>query len=55
MRSQTTIFWAKQEATFKAIYITKGKGATVVATDSLSTMIANEGTRCKKTPKTRAA
>jgi hypothetical protein len=29
MRSQTTIFNAKQEAIIKAIYISKGKGVTV--------------------------
>jgi hypothetical protein len=44
MRSHTTIFSAEQEATIKAIYISKGKGATVIATDSFSTMMAVEGT-----------
>jgi ribonuclease HI len=53
MRSQTTIFSAKQEAIIKAIYISKGKGATVIATDSLSTNMAVEGTRWTKNPKTR--
>jgi ribonuclease HI len=43
MRSQTTIFRAEQE----------GKGATVIATDSLSTRMAVEGTRWTKNPKTR--
>jgi hypothetical protein len=40
MKSQTTIFSAKQEAIIKAIYIFKGKRAMVIATDSLSTMMA---------------
>jgi ribonuclease HI len=53
MRSQTTIFSAEQEAIIKAIYISKGKGATVIATDSLSTMMAAEGMRWTKNPKTR--
>jgi hypothetical protein len=43
MRSQTTIFSAEQEDIIKGIYISKGKGATVVATDSV------ESTRWKKT------
>jgi ribonuclease HI len=50
MRSQTTIFSAEQEAIIKAIYISKCKGATVIATDSLSTMMAVEGTRWTKNP-----
>jgi ribonuclease HI len=45
MRSHTTILSAEQEATIKAIYLSKGKGATVIATDSLSTMMAVEGMR----------
>jgi hypothetical protein len=45
IRSQTTIFSAEQEAIIKAIYISKGKRANVIATDSLSTMMAVEGTR----------
>jgi hypothetical protein len=53
MRSQTTIFSAEQEAIIKSIYISKGKGATVIATDSLSTMMAVEGTRWTKNPNTR--
>jgi ribonuclease HI len=53
MRSQTTIFSAEKEAIIKAIYISKGKGATVIVTDSLSTMMSAEGTRWTKTPKTR--
>jgi hypothetical protein len=53
MRSQTTIFSAEQVAIIKAIYISKGKGATVIATDSLSTMMAVESTRWTKNPKTR--
>jgi ribonuclease HI len=40
MRSQTTVFSTEQEAIIKAIFISKGKGATVIATDSLSTMMA---------------
>jgi ribonuclease HI len=50
MRSQTTIFSAEQEAIIKAIYISKGKGATMIATDSISTMMAGEGTRWTKNP-----
>jgi ribonuclease HI len=53
MRSQTTIFRAEQEAIIKAIFISKGKGATVIATDSLSTMMVIEGTRWTKNPNTR--
>jgi ribonuclease HI len=53
LRSQTTIFSAEQEAIIKAICISKGKEATVSATDSLSTMMAVEGTRWTKNPKTR--
>jgi ribonuclease HI len=53
MRSQATIFCAEQEAIIKAIYISKGKRATVVATDSLSTMMAVEGTRWTKILKTK--
>jgi ribonuclease HI len=53
MRSKTTIFSAEQEAIIKVIYISKGKGATVIATDSFSTMSAVEGTRWTKNPKTR--
>jgi hypothetical protein len=44
MRSQTTIFSVEQEAIIKAIYISKDKGATVIATDFISTMTAVEGT-----------
>jgi hypothetical protein len=40
MRSQTMIFSAEQESIIKVIYISKGKGATVIATDYLSTMMA---------------
>jgi hypothetical protein len=43
MRSQTTIFSAEQEAIIKSVCISKGKGATVIATDSLSTMMVVEG------------
>jgi ribonuclease HI len=50
MRSQTTIFSAEQEAIIKAIYISKGEGATVIATDSLSTIMVVEGTRWTKNP-----
>jgi hypothetical protein len=39
MRSQTTIFSAEQEAIIKAIYISKGKGANVIVTDSFNTMM----------------
>jgi hypothetical protein len=53
MRSQKTIFSAQPEAIIKAIYISKDKRATVIATDSLSTMMAVEGTRWTKNPKTR--
>jgi CRISPR/Cas system CMR-associated protein Cmr5 small subunit len=53
IRIETAIFSAKQEAIIKAIYISKGKRATVIATDSLSTMITVEGTRWTKNPKTR--
>jgi hypothetical protein len=53
VRSQTTIFSAEQEAIIKAIYISKGKGATVIARDSFSTIMAVEGTRWTKNPKTR--
>jgi hypothetical protein len=53
MRSQTTIFSAAQEAIIKAIYISKGKGAIVTATDSLSTIMAVEGTKWTKNPKRR--
>jgi hypothetical protein len=53
MRSQTTIFSDEKEAIIKAIYISKCKGATVIATDFLSTMMAVEGTRLTKNPKTR--
>jgi formaldehyde-activating enzyme involved in methanogenesis len=53
MRSQTMIFSAEQKAIIKAIYISKGEGATVIATDSLSTMMAVECTRWTKNPKTR--
>jgi hypothetical protein len=49
MRSQATIFSAEQEAIIKAIYKSKGKGATVIATDSLSTMMAVEGRNEQKT------
>jgi hypothetical protein len=49
MRSQTTIFSAEQKAIIKAIY----KGATVIATNSLSTMMAVEDARWTKNPKTR--
>jgi membrane protein implicated in regulation of membrane protease activity len=35
----------KQGAIINVIYISKGKEATVIATDSLSTMMAVEGTR----------
>jgi hypothetical protein len=45
MRSQTTIFSAEHEAIIKAIYISEGEGATVIAMDSLSTMMVVEGTR----------
>jgi hypothetical protein len=45
IRSQITIFSAEQEVITKAIYISKRKGATVNATDSLSTMMTVEGTR----------
>jgi ribonuclease HI len=44
MRSHTPIFSAEQEA--------KGKGGTVIATDSFSTIMAVEGTRWTKNPKT---
>jgi hypothetical protein len=49
MRSQKTIFSAEQESIIKAIYIPKGQGqgATVIATDSLSTMMSVEGMRQK--------
>jgi ribonuclease HI len=53
MSSQTTIFSAEQETIIKAIYILKGKGATVIAADSFSTLKAVEGTRWTKNPKTR--
>jgi hypothetical protein len=53
MRSQTTIFSVEQEPIIKAIYISKGKETTVIATDSLSTIMAVEGTRWTKKPKTR--
>jgi ribonuclease HI len=53
MKSQTTIISAEQEAIIKAIFISKGKGATVIATHSLSTIMAVEGTRWTKNPKTR--
>jgi ribonuclease HI len=53
MRSQTTIFSAEQEAIIKLIYISKGKGATVIDMDSLNTMMAVEGSKCTKNPKTR--
>jgi hypothetical protein len=36
IRSQTSIFIAEQEAIIKAIYISKGKSAIVIATDSFS-------------------
>jgi ribonuclease HI len=52
MRSETTIFSAEQAAIIKAIYISKGKGVTVIATDSLSTIMAVEGRRWTKNPKT---
>jgi hypothetical protein len=52
IRSQTTIFSAEQEAIIKAIYISQGKGANVIATDFFSTMMAVEGTRWTKIPKT---
>jgi ribonuclease HI len=51
--SHTTIFSAEQEAIIKAIYISKGNITTVIATDSLSTMMAVEATRWTKNPKTR--
>jgi hypothetical protein len=44
MRSQITIFSAEQESIIKTIYISKGKRATMIAMDSLSTMMAVEGT-----------
>jgi hypothetical protein len=44
-RSQTTIFGAEQEAIIKAIYISTGNRATLIATDSLSTIMAVEGTK----------
>jgi hypothetical protein len=53
MRSQTTIFSAEQEAIIKVICISKGKGANVIATAFLSTMMAVEGTRWTKNSKTR--
>jgi hypothetical protein len=40
MSSQTTIFSAEQEAINKAIYISKGKVATMIAMDFLNTMMA---------------
>jgi hypothetical protein len=44
MRQQSTIFSAEQEAVFKAIYFSnKKKISTLIATDSLSTMMATEG------------
>jgi ribonuclease HI len=51
MRSQTTILSANQEAIIKAI--SKGKRATVIAMDSLSTMMAVKGMRWTKNPKAR--
>jgi hypothetical protein len=42
MRSQTTIFSVEQEPIIKAIYISKGKETTVIATASLSTIMAVE-------------
>jgi hypothetical protein len=45
MRSQTTMISDEQEAIIKKIYISKGKVATVIATDSFSAMMAVEGTR----------
>jgi ribonuclease HI len=52
MRTQATIFSFEQEAIIKAIYISKGKGATLIATDSLSTMMAVECSKwTKKNPK----
>jgi ribonuclease HI len=46
MRQQTTIFSAKQEAVIKAIYFAKKKKKpTLIASDSLSTMISSEGSR----------
>jgi hypothetical protein len=58
MKSQTAIIIiiiisAEKEAFIKTIYISKSKGATVIATDSLSTIMAVEGTRWRKNPKTR--
>jgi hypothetical protein len=53
MKSQTTILCAEQEAIITAIYIYKGKGAPVIATDFLSTMMAVEGTRWTKNLNTR--
>jgi ribonuclease HI len=53
VRSQTTLFSAEQEAIIKAIYISKRKGATVIAKDSLSIMMAVEGARWTKNQKTR--
>jgi ribonuclease HI len=38
IRSQITIFSAEQEAIIEEIYIHKGKRATVISTNSLSTM-----------------
>jgi hypothetical protein len=40
MSSQTTIFSAEQEAINKAIYISEGKVATMIATDFLNTIMA---------------
>jgi hypothetical protein len=53
MRSHKTIFNAEQEAIIKAIYISKDKRATLIATDSLSTMMIVEDTRWTKNSKTR--
>jgi hypothetical protein len=44
MRSQVMILSAEQEAIIKAIFISKSKGATVIATNSLTTMMAVVGT-----------
>jgi hypothetical protein len=49
----STNFYYLILAKFYFLCIAKGKGATVIATDSLSTMMAVEGTRWTKNPKTR--
>jgi ribonuclease HI len=54
MSQETTIFSAEQDAVIKAIYFAKkNNNPTLIATDSLSTLIATEGSRTAQNPKTR--